>query len=268
MAKSRSFLKWAGGKYACINTIISNLPPGKRLVEPFTGSGVVFLNSHYDQYLLGEANLDLVQLFTHLKEYGSDFIKLCQHLFTPENNTETNYYQIRSQFNEAANSVQKSAWFLYLNRHGYNGLCRYNSSGGYNVPFGRYKKPYFPEAEMLHFQHKSSKAIFSHSDFRRTFEQAQQGDVIYCDPPYVPLADTIKFNYIKDPFTNEDQIELAELAIKAASRGITVLISNHDTPFTRKHYKQADILSFGVKRVINCQGNLRIPAREILAVFS
>jgi len=45
----------------------------------------------------------------------------------------------------------KAALFLYLNRHGYNGLCRYNASGEFNTPFGRYKKPYFPEKEMLHF---------------------------------------------------------------------------------------------------------------------
>ena len=50
---------------------------------------------------------------------------------------------------------ERSALFLYFNRHGYNGLCRYNRSGGFNVPFGRYKRPYFPAKEMEFFYNKA-----------------------------------------------------------------------------------------------------------------
>ena len=175
---------------------------------------------------------------------------------------------MRTLFNHSSSSAKKSAIFLYLNRHGYNGLCRYNSKGIYNVPFGLYIKPYFPRNEMLLFHEKSKKAEFIHNDFRKTFALAEQGDVIYCDPPYVPIAEHTKpLPYTQKKFSEQDQIELAELAKETAAKGIPVIISNHDTEFTRKHYSKAKIKSFPVSRFINCQANLRQPVKELIAVF-
>ena len=269
MTKTRSFLKWAGGKYNCLNEIISSLPRGSRLIEPFSGSGVVFINTKYSSYLLGESNPDLIEMYQTLKQEGETFIDYCQHYFRPEFNCKEKYYELRSEFNTLGHSNLKSALFLYLNRHGYNGLCRYNSKGIFNVPFGLYTKPYFPREEMIIFHKKSQKALFSYGDFRKTFELAQQGDVIYCDPPYVPL--TLKSKpvaYTQKIFEEIDHIELAQLAQNTAEKGIPVIISNHDTEFTRFHYQTAEIKSFEVSRWISCQTKLRQPVNELVAVFS
>ncbi|KTC83665.1 Dam family site-specific DNA-(adenine-N6)-methyltransferase [Legionella cincinnatiensis] len=269
MIKIRPFLKWAGSKYNCLEKIVPLLPPGKRLIEPFTGSGVVFMNTHYSSYLLAESNLDLIHLFTLLQQQGDPFIRYCESFFNPEFNRKEKYYQIRSDFNASPYSPQKSAYFLYLNRHGYNGLCRYNSKGIYNVPFGLYTKPYFPHKEMRLFHQKSQCAEFIHNDFRKTFEYAERGDVIYCDPPYVPLSEkTPHLPYNQKLFTNEDQIELTELAKETAAKGIPVILSNHDTAFTRHHYRKAEIKSFPVSRFINCQGSMRHPVKELIAIFN
>ena len=83
MTKIRPFLKWAGSKYNCLNEIISSLPPGRRLIEPFAGSGVVFMNTNYSSYILAESNPDLVQIFTILQEQGEDFVDYCQQYFQP-----------------------------------------------------------------------------------------------------------------------------------------------------------------------------------------
>jgi len=141
----KPFLKWAGGKYRIVHRIREQLPPGHRLVEPFVGSGAVFLNLDYPGYLLCDNNADLINLFQVLKEEGETFVKYCRDYFTPASNREEEYYRFRSEFNRTGNKKQKAALFLYLNRHGYNGLCRYNSSGEFNTPFGRYVKPYFPK---------------------------------------------------------------------------------------------------------------------------
>ena len=269
MIKIRPFLKWAGSKYNCLENIIPFLPPGRRLIEPFAGSGVVFINTNYSSYLMAESNLDLIQLFTTLKRQGDVFINHCETYFDPKFNCEEKYYQIRSDFNVANHSEQKSAFFLYLNRHGYNGLCRYNSKGEYNVPFGLYSKPYFPREEMLFFHQKSQQAEFIYNDFRKTFEYAERGDVIYCDPPYVPLTDKAQnLPYTKKLFTIEDHIELAKLAQETAAKGIPVILSNHDTEFTRHHYQKAEIKSFHVSRFINCQKSLRQPVKELIAIFN
>jgi DNA adenine methylase len=268
MIKSRPFLKWAGSKYNCLSEIIPILPAGRRLIEPFSGSGVIFMNTNYSAYLMAESNPDLINIFSLLQKEGESFIDYCQQYFIPETNDKEYYYKTRAHFNTLSHSNQKSALFLYLNRHGYNGLCRYNSKGIYNVPFGLYTKPYFPQKEMSLFHKKSTNTQFIHNDFRKTFELAEPGDVIYCDPPYVPLSQHTKLlPYTQKMFTTEDQIELAELAKKTAARGIPVIISNHDTEFTRHHYQSAQIRSFSVSRSINCQAKLRTPAKELVATF-
>ena len=268
MTKIRPFLKWAGSKYNCLNEVISSLPTGRRLIEPFAGSGVIFMNTHYSSYILAESNPDLIQIFTTLQVQGETFIDYCEQYFNATDNCKEKYYERRTDFNQLKHSHQKSAFFLYLNRHGYNGLCRYNSKGIYNVPFGLYTKPYFPRKEMLLFHKKSEQAQFIQNDFRQTFELAERGDVIYCDPPYVPFSKHTKpLPYTQRKFGEEDQIELAELAQQTAARGIPVIISNHDTEFTRHHYQKAQIKSFPVSRWINCQASLRQPVKELVAVF-
>jgi DNA adenine methylase len=269
MTKTRPFLKWAGSKYNCLKHVLSALPKGRRLIEPFAGSGVVFMNTDYSNYLLAESNMDLIHMYCALQTQGESFIDYCQEYFKSECNDKDYYYQMRSRFNSLPHSDERSALFLYLNRHGYNGLCRYNSNGIYNVPFGLYKKPYFPRHEMQLFHTKSIDATFIHNDFRETFAQAELGDVIYCDPPYVPaFKQTKPLPYTQKSFKESDQIELAELAQATAARGIPVIISNHDTEFTREHYKKASVKSFPVSRWINCQANLRKPVKELIAVFN
>jgi len=269
MERSKPFLKWAGGKYRCINHVLDALPSATRLVEPFTGSGAVFLNAPHTHYLLGEINADLVALFEHVKHKGDAFIDYCERFFCDINNQEEQYYKFRIQFNQTAIGTElRAALFLYLNRHGYNGLCRYNLSGGYNVPFGRYKKPYFPKQELMFFHQKSQQAIFSQADFQQTFLKTKPGDIVYCDPPYVPLSKTSQFTaYTRQKFGEKEQVALAEIAMHTAKRGIPVIISNHDTPFTRDLYSTADITSFPVRRNISCKGSRRLKVRELIAVF-
>lgn len=165
MIPIRPFLKWAGSKVNCIEAILNSLPPANRLIEPFTGSGAIFINSNYPYYLLAEENKDLIGLFRCLQDEGEGFINYCADFFSLQNNCADKYYWFREQFNKSTNIKYKSALFLYLNRHGYNGLCRYNQSGLYNVPFGRYLKPYFPRNEMNYFFRNPSRLNL----FRVTF---------------------------------------------------------------------------------------------------
>lgn len=268
MQKIRPFLKWAGSKYRCLENILASFPRANRLIEPFTGSGAIFINTVYPNYLLAEINQDLISLYCYLQQEGESFINYCELLFSPENNCASQYYQLRQQFNLSTEPKHRAAIFFYLNRHGYNGLCRYNHSGIYNVPFGRYINPRFPRKEMLHFHQRSQQATFIRSDFRQTFNEAKPGDLIYCDPPYAPLQQNSNFSaYTSSVFSEKEQISLAKLAMDCANRGITVIISNHDTDFTRHHYRHSEILSFPVKRLISCQPQHRMMVQELLAIF-
>ena len=266
----RPFLKWAGNKYRVLPHIRRRLPAGERLVEPFVGSGALFLNSDYDAYLLADSNPDLIHLYEVLKQEGAEFVRYCRRYFQPRYNTPEQYYALREKFNRARQSRHKAALFVYLNRHGYNGLCRYNASGGFNVPFGRYRRPYFPEAEMLAFHDKAQRAEFRVQSFEITLGQTGQGDVVYCDPPYVPLSLSASFTtYSRGGFDLDQQRLLARLAAETAERGVPVLISNHDTPFTREAYAAARSLdAFAVHRSISCNIARREAAGELLALFA
>lgn len=227
------------------------------------------MNTSYPQYFLADTNADLINLYQHLQTEGDDFILKCESFFSTENNDSERYYTYRTMFNQTKDTHLRAYLFLYLNRHGYNGLCRYNQQGQYNVPFGRYKKPYFPQKELRLFHKKSQQAtLFKQADFHETFAQARPGDVIYCDPPYAPLDQISNFSaYSQKKFGKEQQIELTELALKTAKRGIPVIISNHDTVFTREQYQKADIYSFSVRRSISKNANERKMIQELIAVF-
>lgn len=267
----RPFLKWAGGKQRCLPKILPHLPKAKRLVEPFTGAGTIFLNTNYPNYLLAEINHDLINLFSTLRDQYLDFIEHCQSYFNEDNDNKNSYYQLREQFNQSKDAQQRAALFLYLNRHGFNGLCRYNQSGIYNVPYGCQSKsgPYFPKEELQKFADKAQAVEFVCQDFKKTFEQTRQGDVIYCDPPYAPIEiEESTFSYHQNQFTLEDQKSLAELALQRSKQGIPVIISNHDTPFTRELYQHAEIHSFPVQRFISSDIKNRKQVQELVAIYS
>ncbi|MCA0937675.1 Dam family site-specific DNA-(adenine-N6)-methyltransferase [Vibrio alginolyticus] len=269
MKKQRAFLKWAGGKYGLVEDIQRHLPPARKLVEPFVGAGSVFLNTDYDQYLLADINPDLINLYNLLKARPEEYISEAKRWFVAENNRKEAYLSIRAEFNNTDDVMYRSLAFLYMNRFGFNGLCRYNKKGGFNVPFGSYKKPYFPEAELEFFAEKAKKATFVCEGYPETFRRARKGSVVYCDPPYAPLSNTANFtSYAGNGFTLDDQAALADIAERTATeRGIPVLISNHDTTLTRRLYHGADLSVVKVKRTISRNGSGRNKVDELLALF-
>lgn len=276
----KSPLKWAGGKRKLIQDIIRLIPKqdphieqisklGPRLIEPFVGGGSVFLNMDFSTFQLVDSNPDLIDFFNHIKTSKDKLSQQAKNLFIDKHNNADAYYDLRAEFNQTRPSLRRSVLFLYLNRHGYNGLCRYNRKGGYNVPFGKYKKPYFPEIELSVFAKKAKQANFIAGDFALAFENVIAGDIVYCDPPYTPIDLTANFTaYSGIGFLHEDQARLAQSALKARDNGVTTIISNNDLPITRDLYKNADkIVSLKVARTISCKGNIRRPCKELMALF-
>ncbi|PCS22204.1 Dam family site-specific DNA-(adenine-N6)-methyltransferase [Candidatus Enterovibrio escicola] len=269
MKKHRAFLKWAGGKYSLVEDIRHHLPEGKKLIEPFVGAGSVFLNTDYEQYRLSDINPDLTNLYNLVKQSPERYIDDARKLFQPKYNQKVAYLAIREEFNASKDPYLRALYFLYMNRHGFNGLCRYNKKGSFNVPFGTYKKPYFPQAEIEFFSEKAKKATFICEGYQQSFTHASLGSVIYCDPPYAPLSGTANFTtYSAKGFSLYDQALLGKIAAKTVTqRNIPVLISNHDTPLIRHLYAGAYINVVQVKRTISRNGEGRNKVDELLALF-
>lgn len=265
----KPFLKWAGGKYRLLSVLKPCLPKATRYIEPFIGSGAVFVNSEYPYNILSDSNPDLINLYQCLQADSIAFIDYCQFYFQASENQAERYYHWRLIFNQTTDKLLKAALFLYLNRHGYNGLCRYNSKGEFNVPFGRYKQAYFPQQEMLYFAEKLKQAELHCTNFSTLLQLATTGDVVYCDPPYLPLTNTANFtHYDGISFAIQQQHALVAEAHAARERGAIVIISNHDLPQTRALYTGAHFITANVRRMISANSQQRKKVAELIAIFN
>jgi DNA adenine methylase len=250
-------LKWAGGKRWLIPYLAKlwGTHQARRLVEPFCGGLAVVLSLRPKRALLNDINPHAIEFYLWLKRglRVDDAVE-----FT---NDEISYYQRRSRFNElicsgGAGSAEAAALFYYLNRTCYNGLCRFNSRGLFNVPFGSYKWINY-QRDFTIYRSIFRSWHFSSGDFSQV--ALQPGDFVYADPPY-----DVEFrSYSKEGFRWEDQVRLAEWLAK--HQGPTV-ISNQATDRILRLYDRLGLQLRLLKgpRMINCTGD-RSPAQEVLA---
>lgn len=261
-------LKWAGSKNKVLDKLLPVLEKyrTKTFCEPFVGAANVCLNFEADNYILNDFNYDLINTYNWILREYHEYLEGCADLF---NKGFDNYYQLRELFNsELPESLNRACLFQYLNKHGFNGLCRYNKSGQFNVPIGTSSKPKnVPIQQVLDFHDRfSEKGIqLSSWGFDKAFESVnrQEGILVYSDPPYVPL--TSDFNYTADGFGYDQQVQLKELS---KSSKHTCIISNHWTPVTEQLYSDADdIIVFDVQRTISCKGSDRKKVQECIVIY-
>ncbi|GAB7266249.1 Dam family site-specific DNA-(adenine-N6)-methyltransferase [Dickeya ananatis] len=269
----RPIIKWAGGKTRVMPDLLPHLPDADCLMEPFVGGASVFLNTDYRRYVLADINADLINLYRVATRHTDELISSARGLFAHGNSADA-YADNRNLFNSLppAPSVEKAALFLYLNRHCFNGVCRYNRSGAFNVPFGKYSQPYLPEAEIKLFAEKASdtNTIFISAPFRVTLSLfAERGTAIYCDPPYLPASDTANFTqYHTGGFTAADHQALADALLDAnRQHGIQCVISNSDTPATREIYRHFGLHEISVQRSAGANATTRVTAKEVIGVL-
>ncbi|HCP2963025.1 TPA: Dam family site-specific DNA-(adenine-N6)-methyltransferase, partial [Escherichia coli] len=256
----RSIFKWAGGKFGVLEQIFRYLPEGKRLIEPFVGGGAVFMNAGYQENLLNDVNADLINFYKTLQREAHSLITLA-HRFFLDYNTQEGFLAVRNAFNKQVyDDLHRAAAFLFLNRHCFNGLTRYNQAGEFNVGYGKYKTPYFPLQEMEAFLGAEGRSEFVCGDFAAVIEGAGEGDVIFCDPPYEPLPNTEGFtNYSGHDFKFEEQKRLVSLLTDAHRRGAKVLITNSGAPNIRELYQDSGfrVEPLFARRSVSCKGDTR-----------
>ncbi|HAM5821369.1 TPA: Dam family site-specific DNA-(adenine-N6)-methyltransferase [Escherichia coli] len=266
----RSIFKWAGGKFGVLEQIFRYLPEGKRLIEPFVGGGAVFMNAGYQENLLNDVNADLINFYKTLQREAHSLITLA-HRFFLDYNTQEGFLAVRNAFNKQVyDDLHRAAAFLFLNRHCFNGLTRYNQAGEFNVGYGKYKTPYFPLQEMEAFLGAEGRSEFVCGDFAAVIEAAGEGDVIFCDPPYEPLPNTEGFtNYSGHDFKFEEQKRLVSLLTDAHRRGAKVLITNSGAPNIRELYHDNGfrVEPLFARRSVSCKGDTRGVAHDILVIL-
>lgn len=265
---SRPFLKWAGGKRQLLPRILAMVPLRVRTyVEPFLGGGAVFFAlaaaRKFQRAILGDVNGELINCYAALRDDVEAVIeKLARWHNTPED-----YYRVREQRPQRLGAAARAARVIYLNRCGYNGLYRVNSSGQFNVPFGRYVRPTICDPERLRAASRALAGVeLIQGDFAQVLGHRRLGaeDFVYLDPPYVPLSKTASFTAYAGGFAMDDQQRLAKLLRRLAQKQVPALLSNSDCPDTRRLYEGLAFESLPARRAINSVASRRGPVAELL----
>jgi DNA adenine methylase len=249
-------LKWAGGKRWQIPHLIGlrRQASNARLVEPFCGGLAVALGLAPERALLNDINPHLINFYQWLRKGLV--------ITMPMANLETRFYTHRHTFNNLlaqgrSVSAEAASLFYYLNRTGYNGLCRFNSGGRFNVPFGRYAHINY-RRDFLRYQTVFCQWEFTNVSFDAL--ELEADDFVYADPPY----DVEFTRYSKEGFGWEEQVRTATWLSRHDG---PVILSNQATDRIVELYRG---LGYALRflrapRRISCTGD-RTPAREVLAV--
>jgi DNA adenine methylase len=266
-AGAQPIVKWVGGKGKLIGDLAARAPASyRRYFEPFVGGGALFFHLAPRSAVLSDVNADLVACYRAVRDDVEAVIAaLAEHR---ERHSIEYYYAVRDGWNDGTErgAAGRAATFIYLNKTCYNGLWRVNARGGFNVPMGRYVNPSILDAERL----RAASAALGNAElevrsFEGVLEEAKRGDLVYFDPPYHPLSATADFTtYAAGGFGAEDQERLAGVFARLAERGCAVMLSNSDTPFTRRLYARYRVDRVYAPRAVNSRADRRGAVAEIL----
>ena len=267
------FVKWAGGKTQLLDKLVSLMPKEyNHYFEPFIGGGALLFHVAPKDFTINDFNSELVQTYKCFLN-PDDTEKLIERLkFHQENHSEEHYYEVRSM-DKAPDFLslpiyERAARMIYLNKSCFNGLYRVNSKGFFNVPSGKKKSVVCYEEknvqEITEF-FRASKFEILNGDFEAAVINAKSGDFVYFDPPYDTWGDKDSFtSYAKNPFGKDEQRRLASCFKALSDKGVFVMLSNHNTEFIRKLYKDFNIHVVEAKRMINSKADGRGNVEEVI----
>ncbi len=264
------FIKAVGGKTQLLSEILPRLPAKiGTYYEPFCGGAAVFFalaaEGRFKRAVLGDTNAALINMYAQVRDNCSavlDHLRMHDAKYS-----EAYYYQQRARNLDSGPSG--AARTIFLNKTGFNGLFRVNADGGYNVPFGKHaKKPRICHVDGLRAASRALQGVkLICASYEAVVARSGVGDACFMDPPYIPASATANFTgYTSDGFDIEDQESLADCVASVVKRGANVLLSNSDTPESRRIFGRGQWLveKVSARRNINSDGAKRGAVGEIL----
>jgi DNA adenine methylase len=265
--QAQPFVKWAGGKRQLLSHLLARVPTQyNRYFEPFVGGGALFFALNPNDAYLSDINPELINTYSVIK---NNVQHLIDHLKQHRNERDY-FYRIREADRADSyqnwDSVQRASRFIFLNKTCYNGLCRVNSSGYFNTPFGNYKNPKILDQEnLLACSLILQKAIIKFESFDQAIAQARAGDFVYLDPPYAPLTTTSYFtSYCKNGFDAQMQVKLRDACQRLDQGQVKFMASNSSSPFIFKLYEDFKVEFVDASRAINSDGSKRGKIKEVI----
>ena len=254
---SRPLLKWAGGKTQMIPNLIGAMPKNfNNYIEPFIGGGALFFYLSPESAVIADSNPELISLYQQIAKNYKPVLKLLEKM---PNNEEFFYKERAKQFEELT-EIEAAARTIYLNRTCFNGLYRVNKSGGFNVPYGKYKEPKIADEQLLKSASDALRgATIVLGDYKYVLQNfAKKGDLVFLDPPYLPISQYSDFQrYTKEQFYEDDHRDLAVEVHRLSELGCHVILTNSNHPLVHELYSEFHIEVLSTKRNINSRATLR-----------
>lgn len=265
------FTKWTGGKRQLLGELRSYMPETYgRYFEPFVGGGALFFDLAPEQAVINDFNEELINAYRQIKNNPAELINLL--IKHKENNSKDYYLALRSADRDGRISrmtgVERAARILYMLRVDFNGLYRVNSKNQFNVPYGRYKNPKIVDVDLLYqiseYLNENDIEILQ-TDFAEAVKDAQTGDFVYFDPPYIPLNETSSFtSYTHEGFSYEEQVRLRDTFKELTERGVYAMLSNSSSPLVEELYKDFNIYFVEAQRTNGAKSSSRGKISEII----
>lgn len=297
MEKVRPFVKWAGGKNKLILQIEQYYPKELKenkidvYIEPFVGGGAILIDI-LKKYNIKKAyafdiNKNLINCYNIIKDKVESLVlelkKLEEeYLKLDDENRKEYYYDIRKKYNsiniENENeALEKTTYFIFLNKTCFNGLYRENRRGQFNVPIGKYKNPtIFDEENLIELSKLIKNVTFINGDYRESYKYIEENTFIYFDPPYRPINKTSSFtSYSKEDFNDENQKKLGEYfrKINDNNSNVKLMLSNSNPKnnnekddFFEQIYNGFKINEIKANRMINSNKEKRGKISELLII--
>ncbi len=265
------FTKWTGGKRQLLGELRSYMPETYgRYFEPFVGGGALFFDLAPEKAVINDFNEELINAYRQIKNNPAELINLL--IKHKENNSKDYYLELRSVDRDGRISrmtgVERAARILYMLRVDFNGLYRVNSKNQFNVPYGRYKNPKIVDVDLLYqiseYLNENDIEILQ-TDFAEAVKDAQTGDFVYFDPPYIPLNETSSFtSYTHEGFSYEEQVRLRDTFKELTERGVYAMLSNSSSPLVEELYKDFNIYFVEAQRTNGAKSSSRGKISEII----
>ena len=272
------FLRWAGGKRKLAGFIANSFPKkldysSAHYFEPFLGGGALafYIGNKESSYFipgsrihLSDTNPDLIIAYQVLRD---EPLTLMKHLAKLSKHTDREAFE-RVRASQPDTKLDIAARFIYLNKTCFNGLWRVNSKGEFNVPWGKLQNPtIYDESILMADSNRLRGAKIAKRDFLSQLDSTKKGDLVYLDPPYIPLSSSSSFSkYSKLDFGISDHQQLANCIKLLTKRGVFVILSNSDTSDTRRIFGESmNLYQISVGRSISASSESRKRVHEVIA---
>ena len=295
MEKVRPFVKWVGGKSKLIPQMEQYYPKELKekkidvYIEPFVGGGAILIDIlkkyNIKKIYAFDINKNLINCYNIIKDKVDSLVlelkKLEEeYLKLDDENRKEYYYDIRKKYNlinieNEKEALEKTTYFIFLNKTCFNGLYRENRRGQFNVPIGKYKNPTIcDEKNLIELSKLIKNVTFINGDYRESYKYIEENTFIYFDPPYRPINKTSSFtSYSKEDFNDENQKELGEYFRKINDNNSNVKLmlsnsnpknNNEEDDFFEQIYNGFKINEIKANRMINSNKEKRGKISELL----